>query len=254
MIDINSFVTLIRIILEVLLLWFLIYTLLKSFRGSYKASLAIKGVFFIFVARWLSGVLGLLAIHAIFTSIANWIWLILILIFTPEIRTSFENIGRSNVTSLNAANQEETFFIELQETVSGLAKNKVGSLITIENSILLDSYVQTGISLKADFSRELVESIFNTKSPMHDGAIIIRDEKVLCTSVYYPINRELVLSKTLGTRHRAALSISEITDAIIIITSEETGMTSIAYMGKLYYDVDPETLTSKILEITEGGE
>jgi diadenylate cyclase len=172
----------------------------------------------------------------------------IVVIFQPEIRESIENMRKRNVTKIQNTRivQDEVFARELLQSVKELSLTKTGALITIQSTQKLTDYMTNATQLNSDFSRELVKTIFNPNTILHDGAIIIDDKRIVAASVYYPVNHEIKINKKLGTRHLAALSISEKTDSLSIIISEENGAISLAQNGKLDYNVSLNEIRQRI--------
>jgi diadenylate cyclase len=172
----------------------------------------------------------------------------IVVIFQPEIRDSIEKIQRRNVRKIQNTRivLDEVFARELLQSVKELSLTKTGALITIQGTQKLSDYMTNATQLNSDFSRELVKTIFNPNTILHDGAIIIEDKRIVAASVYYPVNHEIKINKKLGTRHLAALSISEKTDALSIIISEENGAISIAQNGKLDYNISLNEIRQRI--------
>jgi len=180
--------------------------------------------------------------------------LAIVVIFQPELRRALENIGDKNILSgfLNIGNKSETekfsdhTIDELIKAVYAMGKVKTGALIVIEDEISLSEYERTGIDVDAIVSSQLLINIFEKNTPLHDGAIILRGDRVVSATCYLPLSDSLSLSKELGTRHRAAVGVSEASDSLTIIVSEETGNVSIALRGQIYRNVDAEFLREKL--------
>ncbi|MBQ1508054.1 MAG: diadenylate cyclase CdaA, partial [Erysipelotrichaceae bacterium] len=202
-----------------------------------------KGIVAILIANGIAKVLGLTTVAFFSDLFINWGILVAIIIFQPEIRGLLERIGKSNAFSrINTllANEREKLVEELYEATIALSKNRVGALISIEQSQSLQDYINTGIPINAVVTKELLSSIFMTTTPLHDGAVIIQGDKVACASAYFPPT-SVNLSSRYGARHRAALGISEVTDALTIVVSEETSNISIAENGRIF-SVDEKQL------------
>ncbi len=158
-----------------------------------------------------------------------------IVIFQPEIRRGLEHLGRSSLfkTSKNEKHQDEVLVQSLDKAVQYMAKRKIGALITIERTTGLEEYIETGIALDADVTGELLINIFIPNTPLHDGAVIIREDKIAVASAYLPLSESPLIPKEFGTRHRAAVGISEVSDALTLIVSEETGDVSITLNNRM---------------------
>jgi len=180
----------------------------------------------------------------------------LVIIFQPELRNALENIGGKNILgNLFIFNKtvEEKFsnhtIDELIKAVFAMGKVKTGALIVIEDEIVLDEYIRTGIDVDALVSSQLLINIFEKNTPLHDGAIILRGDRVVSATCYLPLSDSLSLSKDLGTRHRAAVGISEVSDSLTIIVSEETGRVSVAYRGEIFRNLDADGLRLKLQQL-----
>ena len=181
----------------------------------------------------------------------------IIIVFQPELRRALEQLGRKNlVMSIITFDEQkeknekysEKTISEIIRATYELAKTKTGALMVLEQEIMLNEYVRTGIVMDSIVSSQLLVNIFEHNTPLHDGAIILRGDRIVAATCYLPLSDNLDLSKDLGTRHRAGVGISEVSDSITIIVSEETGKVSIAIGGKIIRDVDADTLRSKLTE------
>lgn len=177
----------------------------------------------------------------------------LVIIFQPELRKALENLGDKNFFSslFNFGKEEESNISdktidELVKACIAMGKVKTGALIVIEDSILLSEYIRTGIDVDAILTSQLLINIFEKNTPLHDGAVIVRGDRVVSATCYLPLSDSMRLSKDLGTRHRAAVGISEVSDSLTIIVSEETGKISIAMKGHIYRDMSQQDLKEKL--------
>ena len=177
----------------------------------------------------------------------------LVIIFQPELRKALENLGGKNVLGklFDFGKVEENKFSdhtidELIKACYAMGKVKTGALIVIEDEILLNEYVRTGIDIDAIISSQLLINIFEKNTPLHDGAVIVRGDRVVSATCYLPLSDSMTLSKDLGTRHRAAVGISEVSDSLTIVVSEETGKVSIAMRGQIYRNVNADFLRGKL--------
>lgn len=224
-----------QIILDIAIVWFIIFYALKVVRSNSRTIQLFKGIILILIVNGVSNYLGLHTLAYFANMFVNWGFLAIIIIFQPEIRQLLERIGKSNAFnkafSLNGS-QIEDLIVDLCKVVSLLSKEQIGALITLEQSQSLEDYINTGVKIDARVSAELLTSIFVTSTPLHDGAVIIEGNTIACASAYYPPTN-LDLPSKFGARHRAAIGISEITDSITIVVSEETGLISIADKGKI---------------------
>lgn len=233
--DITAVVVVFKL-LDVLLVWFVIYKALTLIKGT-KAVQLLKGLFVIVLAKIATYVLELNTLDWLLQEVIDWGFLAIIIIFQPEIRRALEQIGRGKIFQRTNAQQddEQTRLVAaMNKSVSYMAKRRIGALISIEKETGLNEYVETGIKMDAQISSELLINIFIPNTPLHDGAVIIQKDKVSAAACYLPLSESAFISKELGTRHRAALGLSEVTDAITIIVSEETGAISITANGNLH--------------------
>lgn len=226
---------LLRSLLDILCLWAIVYYCLKIVKNNSRTIQIFKGILLIIIIKGIASVSGLHTMESIMASVMSWGVIALIVIFQPEIRSMLEKIGKTNVFShINTLtiNEKEDLVEELVKACSEMSKTKTGALISIEQGHSLSDFIKTGTAMNSVVSSELLCSIFQYGTPLHDGAVIIQGVKIACAAAYFPpTTRELPTSY--GARHRAAVGISEITDSITIVVSEETGNISIAEGGKL---------------------
>ena len=227
-------------ILDVLLVWFMFYYILKNIKNNVKMSLLFKGVLIIIILKLLSGWLELNTLGLILEYIIMYGPLAIIIIFQPEIRGVLEQLGRSQLLGRHktlTVDEREKLVYEVINAVDYLRKSKIGALIVLERDVSLLDYINRAKSLYADLSSGLLISIFFPNNPLHDGAVIIQGDRISCAGAVFPTSNSISVNKRLGTRHRAALGIAEETDAIGIVVSEETGRISIAVKGELFYNL-----------------
>lgn len=227
------------IALDILIIWYLVYRLIMLIRGTKAVQLA-KGIVFIFIVRIIAGVLQLHALTYIVDQIVSWAVLGIIIIFQPEIRRGLEHLGRTPL--LNGRENSEhdrsvRLVKELDKAIQYMSKRRIGALITLQQETGLDDYIETGIKLDADVTGELLINIFIPNTPLHDGAVIINNNRIAVAAAYLPLSDSSMIPKRLGTRHRAAVGISEVTDAITIVVSEETGGVTITRNGRFLLDL-----------------
>lgn len=227
-------------ILDLLILWLIIYKLFKYARNNFKLTLILKGIIIIAVLKFVSDKIHLKTVGIILEYVISWGPLAVIIIFQPEIRNVLESIGRSQLLGRHktlTVDEREKLVYEIINAVEYLKKNRIGALIVLERDYSLAQYIEPANKLYADISSELLISIFFPNNPLHDGGVIIQGDKITCAGSVFPTSMNPSISKRLGTRHRAALGISESTDAIAIVVSEETGRISIAVGGTLNYNL-----------------
>jgi len=232
-------------VLDILIIWFALYNAIRIVRSNNRTIQIFKGILFLLILDFASKLLGLKTVEYFTTIFINWGLLAFIIIFQPEIRSILERLGKSNmfsrITTLTGNEKEELVRI-ITNTAVNLSRNMTGALITIEQSQSLDDYIATGIKLNSNVTQELLTSIFVTTTPLHDGAVIIQGDKIACASAYFPPTN-LDLPSRFGARHRAAFGISEITDAVTVIVSEETGQISVTQNGKMEHLTEKELFT-----------
>ncbi len=231
-------------IVDILLVWFVIYKAIGYIRGT-KAVQLLKGIFVILIIKFASDVLGLDTLGWIMQQAITWGFLAIIIIFQPEFRRALEQLGRGRLFSRNVTNEdenEEKRVAAILKATDYMAKRRIGALISIERETGMGDYIETGIQLDSKISAELLINIFIPNTPLHDGAVIIQRNQVAAAACYLPLSESPFISKELGTRHRAALGISEVTDSLTVVVSEETGSISLTQNGELYRDVSMEKL------------
>lgn len=223
-----------RLILDVIVIWALVYYALRIVRNNTRTIQIAKGILFILIVQGLSAILGLNALNYLINIFVNWGVVVIVIIFQPEIRAMLEKFGKtSTILGLNVSHDEQINMIdELVKACEQMSKTKTGALISIQRNTSMEDYVHTGIEMDSVVSSELLGTIFQYGTPMHDGAVIIIGNKIACAAAYFPPTSKDLPSKY-GARHRAAVGISEITDSITIIVSEETGNISVAMNGQL---------------------
>ncbi|MCF0124586.1 MAG: TIGR00159 family protein [Clostridia bacterium] len=229
---------------------FLLYCFLKIVKES-RAWQLIKGIAFLVIITLVSGALNLKILNWILTGFMNWGVIAIIVIFQPELRRALEQLGTNKFTKffgidkdLATKTKEDIYKIVIASTE--LAKAKTGALIVIERDIKIQDIINTGIPMNAEVSPQLLVNIFEPKTPLHDGAVVISNNKISAAACVLPLADDNDIAKELGTRHRAALGISKESDSIVVVISEETGKISVAKDGTLIADVRDDVL-KKIL-------
>ncbi|NLC48175.1 MAG: TIGR00159 family protein [Tenericutes bacterium] len=238
-------------ILDIAIVWYLFYQILKYSRNNFKLTLIFKGVVIIVLLKIMSDLLSLNTVGIILEYVISWGPLALIIIFQPEIRNVLESIGRSQLLGRHkilTVDEREKLVYEIINAIEYLKKNKIGALMIIERDYSLSQYIDPANKIYADISSELLISIFWPNNPLHDGGVVIQGDKITCAGAVFPTSTNPTLSKRLGTRHRAALGISETTDCISIIVSEETGRVSIAIQSTLNYNLSIDDARMMLLE------
>jgi len=215
----SDVLTIVRKIVDISLVWLIFYFILKNIKNNVKLSLIFKGVAFVIILKFISE---------------------LIIIFQPEIRTILEQLGRSQLLGRHkvlTVDEREHMVYEMINAIDYLKKERIGALIVIERDISLGNYIDKAKKLYADLTSDLLIAIFYEGNPLHDGGVIIQGDRITCAGAVFPTSNSSKLNRHLGTRHRAALGLSEESDAICIVVSEETGRVSIALKGEMLYNL-----------------
>ena len=240
----------ILLIIDLAIVIFLIYKFIKSIKSSRVWQL-IKGIVVLIVITLVSGWIHLDILHSILTSIMTYGVIAMIVVFQPELRRALEQLGTNKLTKLfgidkNIINKTKEDVYKIAIAAGELSQNRVGGLIVIERDIKIDDIIDSGVEINAEISPQLIVNIFTPNTPLHDGALIISNNKIVSAACILPLANDKQIAKELGTRHRAAIGVSKESDSIAVVISEETGKISIAKNGTLIADVNDETL-KKIL-------
>ena len=247
----DSILSIIKKIIDICIVWVIMYYLLRSIRKNVKLSMLVKGIIVVVLIKLISDYFGLVTIGLLFEYLITWGPLAIIIIFQPEIRNTLEQLGKTNLLGRHktlTVNERERVISELGIALDYLRKNRIGALIVFERDTSLSSYIEKAKKIYADISNELLCAIFFPDNPLHDGGVIIQGDKITCAGAVFPTTVDMKFSKRLGTRHRAAIGISEESDAIAIIVSEETGRISVAIGGKLNYNLSVDEVKLIILD------
>ncbi len=232
--------------IDILIVAVIIYELLLLTRHT-RGSALLKGMLMILVIVLLSNLLGLVSLNWLLNAILQNGAVVLVILFQPELRKALERMGRSRVFKKGPRKSQDeerdTIISEIIQTIMDLSKRRVGALIVFEQQTGLQDVIDTGTRLNAEISAPLLENIFEPNTPLHDGAVVIRDREIMAAACILPLAEASGVSRELGTRHRAAVGISENTDALVLVVSEETGIVSMARDGAL-----TRPLTVKALE------
>ena len=248
--------------IEIALIAVLVYYIIKWIKTT-RAWVIVKGLIVILLFWVIATLLNFDVILWIFMNTIGVGITALIILFQPELRKVLEQLGQKRllpfgIFSENKEKDNKVFSDKaIEELVKGtfkLAAPKTGALIVIEQDVSLEEYIQTGIVIDGLITSQLLINIFEKDTPLHDGAVIVRGDRIVSATCYLPLSQNMRLSKDLGTRHRAAVGISEASDSLTIIVSEETGKVSIAKGGSLIYNVEREFLTSKLKELQKNVE
>ena len=237
---ITDVLSIIRKLVDISLVWFIFYIILKNIKNNVKLTLLFKGVAFVLILKFISDWLGFKTIGVLLEYIIQWGPVALIIIFQPEIRNILEQLGRSQLLGRHkilTVDEREHLVYEIVNAIDYLRKERIGGLIVLERDISLGNYIDKSKKLYADLSSDLLISIFYEGNPLHDGGVIIQGNRITCAGAIFPTSNSPKINRRLGTRHRAALGLAEETDAICIVVSEETGRISIALKGELLYNL-----------------
>jgi diadenylate cyclase len=239
-----SFITLIGIV-DIILVAFVLYKLMMLIKGT-RAVQLLKGLAVLLMATTISRWAGFYTINWMLEKTMTMVFVALPVVFQPELRRALEQLGRGKFfvrpVTILGAEATSRLIGEIVRTVQVLTKNKIGALIILERETGINDYIETGTKLDGIVSAELLINIFIPKSPLHDGAVIIRGDRVAAAGCFLPLSENPDLNREIGTRHRAAIGITEVSDAVGIIVSEETGIISFAMEGTLTRYLDEKTL------------
>ena len=247
----NSVLLMLQKLIDISLVWMIIYFILKSLKNNVKMILLFKGVLFIIILKLVSDFFNLVTIGLILEYVIMWGPLALIIVFQPEIRNILEHIGRNQLLGRHkilTLDEREKLVYEIMNAVEYLRKSRIGALIVIERDVSLNDYIERSKKIYADISSELLISIFFPRNPLHDGGVIIQGNKITSAGAVFPISINSKINKRLGTRHRAAIGISEESDCISLVVSEETGKISIAVGGVLNYNLSLDDARMLLIE------
>lgn len=237
-----------RVIVDIAIVWYVLYKLIMIIRGT-KAIQLLKGIVVVLIVWVVSIIFELKTIQWLTNQAILWGFLVIIILFQPELRRALEQLGRGSIftrSSLSEDQKTEQIVNSIVESTIYMAKRRIGALITLELETGIGEYAETGIPIDAKLTNQLLTNIFTPNTPLHDGAVIIKNDRIVAAACYLPLSESPSISRDLGTRHRAALGISEVTDALTIVVSEETGSISYTKNGELYRNVSEEQL-AKVL-------
>ena len=244
-------INVIRKLVDISLVWFIFYYILKNIKNNVKLSLIFKGVFIVVILKVISDWLGFITVGYLLDYIIQWGPVALIIIFQPEIRTILEQLGRSQLLGRHkvlTVDEREHMVYEMINAIDYLRKERIGALIVIERDISLGNYIDRAKKLYADLSSDLLIAIFYEGNPLHDGGVIIQGDRITCAGAVFPTSNSSKINRRLGTRHRAALGLAEETDAICIVVSEETGRVSIALKGEMLYNLTLDDVRMMLID------
>ncbi len=247
----SDVLSIIKELVDISLVWFIFYYILKNIKNNLKLSLLFKGVALIIILKVLSDWIGFVTVGLLLEYIIQWGPIALIVIFQPEIRTILEQLGRSQLLGRHkvlTVDERERMVYEMVNAIDYLRKERIGALIVIERDMSLANYIDKAKKLYADLSSDLLIAIFYEGNPLHDGGVIIQGDRITCAGAVFPTSNSTKLNRRLGTRHRAALGLAEETDAICIVVSEETGRVSIAMKGDMLYNLTLDDVRMMLID------
>ena len=248
---VTDIISILRNLADICLVWVIFYFILKNIKNNIKLSLIFKGVVFVIILSLVSDWLGFTTIALLLDYVIQWGPIALIVIFQPEIRTILEQLGRSQLLGRHktlTVDEREHLVYEVVNAVDYMRKERIGALIVLERDISLGNYIEKAKKIYADLSSDLLIAIFYEGNPLHDGGVIIRGDRITCAGAVFPTSNSPKLNRRLGTRHRAALGLSEETDAICIVVSEETGRVSIALKGEMLYNLTLDDVRMMLID------
>ncbi len=236
-------------IIDIALVAWILYFFTKAVAGT-KIMILLRGVFLFVLGQIIANVLGLATISWLINQVITYGVIAAVVIFAPEIRTGLERLGRAtDLFSATPMSSEEKLIQASVKAVEYMSPRKIGALVAIQGSRTLQEYISTGIPLDADVSGELLINIFIPNTPLHDGAVIIRDNKIAVSCAYLPLTENSRISKEFGTRHRAAIGLSEVSDAFTFVVSEETGGISITHNGVFKHDLSLQEFEEELRKV-----
>lgn len=237
------------LVVDIALVAVIIYYLYKLIRQT-RAVQIFKGIAMLLVLLAVSQLLDLTILKFILSNFLTYGMILIIIVFQPELRSALERLGRKNITQFfdfDDKIKDKQVVSEIVKAVEIMSLKKIGALIVIEQSTKINDIVREGVDLSAKVSSELIQTIFNPRTPLHDGAIIIEGNQIKAAKCVLPLASENIIPKNVGTRHRAAVGISEVSDALVIVVSEETGTISFVEDGKMKRDLTGDKLTNMLL-------
>ncbi len=240
-------------LLDIFIVAYLLYKLLMLTKET-RASAVLKGFVMLIAVSWISDLLGLTALSWVLQNVVSNGAVVLVILFQPELRKALEQIGRGAIRERAAGGESARIVSEITHCMLNLSRRRVGALIVIEQRIGLKDVIETGTSLQSEISSALLENIFEPNTPLHDGAVVIRGDRIMAAACILTLSEGKGISRELGTRHRAAIGITETTDAIALIVSEETGIISMAREGRLTRHLDRAGLEQVLTSLYQPKE
>lgn len=241
-------------VIEIVILWMVIYRIFLFLKGT-KALYLLRGIIVLVISLLAFQLLGLPVLTRILTYLFAFFLILVAIIFQPELREGLIHLGRRHIFHIEPQVEEmEQVLREIVSSVGVLSRKKIGALIAIKREMGLRKYTESGVVLNADITSELIQNVFYPSAPLHDGGIVVDQTRVIAAACLFPLSDSLSIERTLGMRHRAAVGLSEATDAIIIVVSEETGVISLAIEGQLTRRLSPNDLLTILKgQLTKTG-
>lgn len=236
---------------DVLIVYYIIYRILLIIKGT-RALQALLGLLFILLGYGIFKSLGLVAVSWLFDQFFGNLLLVMVIIFQSDIRRALSRIGRNPFSTMVTSAEEARIIDGMVKATAKFSERRVGALMVIEREADLSDYVESGIRINGEVTSELLLTLFDTHTPLHDGAVIIQQGLLTAAAVLLPLSGNPTLARELGTRHRAAIGISEETDAVVVVVSEETGKISLCMKGRITRDLDQDTLRKVLLNLVGG--
>lgn len=250
MLDLTSPLRVIMLGVDLLLVAFIVYYIIRIIKKT-RAEQIFKGIMVLLILLIISKIFRLVILDLILTNMMTYGMLLFIVVFQPELRSALERLGRRKIVDIFDIDDKlktKQIISEITKAVEIMALKKIGAIIVIEKSTKIGDIVREGIDISAKVSSELIQTIFMPRTPLHDGAIVIAKNKIVAASCVLPLASENMVPKNLGTRHRAAIGMSEISDALVIVVSEEKGIISLANNGKIKQGISGDELTSMLIK------
>ncbi|MCY7035197.1 diadenylate cyclase CdaA [Streptococcus sanguinis] len=236
-------------IIDVAIVAWILYYLIKAIAGT-KIMILVRGVLFFILAQFFANIIGLTTISWLINQVITYGVIAAVVIFSPEIRAGLEKLGRAtDIFSATPISNEEKMVQAFVKSVAYMSPRKIGALVAIQGTRTLQEYIATGITLDADVSGELLINIFIPNTPLHDGAVIIKNNKIAASCAYLPLTESSGISKEFGTRHRAAIGLSEVSDAFTFVVSEETGGISTTHNGIFKHDLTLDEFETELRRV-----
>jgi diadenylate cyclase len=234
-------------VLDILIVALIIYQLLQFIRGTHAVQIAV-GTVLLVAFYWVSQLMNLETVNWLLRTFLPYVVFGLIVIFQAEIRKGLAHLGKTPLLGAFSKERPEEVVDEIVLAATTLASQRIGAIIVMEREMGLRSYIETGIGLDALLTYDLLISIFNPKTPLHDGAVVVQGNRIAAAACFLPLTVNPALSRTLGSRHRAAIGITEDTDAVVLVVSEETGTISLVAGGRIRREYDGPALKAALLE------